>query len=229
MPGFSRALGEHLSAGGRAYVSCLGCDTAAEPLEQRIRGMLGPAQEEFAVLVAEWESLPAVEFVMRLVEAGELDFDRGQRQVAAFRDAGVTQLVRCAVVAARQPESGAARTMRRKMGARTTAEELDAAFEPLPPLPGELLDLPLRVSPWLRLEREAVLHGGEWRDASIILDAQHPFAFRTDCPRWAADMLPRLNGEITPRELLQLYADLDEAEIFLECLLDAGVLRLGAR
>ncbi len=223
-------LGDRLRPGGRAYLSCLGCDTAEAPLEERLAAMLGPARDEFAILVAEWETLPAVEFVMRLVEAGELDFDRAQRQVTAFRQAGATQLVRCAIVAARHqpaPHDGP-RLMRRRMGERTTGAELDAAIDaacdaPAPAI-AALLDQKLSAAPGLRLERESVLHGGDWRETSIVLDAQHPFEFRTDCPLWAADLLPHLDGTKTPRDLLDADVDQEEAEIFLECLLAAGVV-----
>ena len=219
-------LGERLRPGGRAYVSCLGCDTAEAPLEERVAAMLGAAREEFAVLVAEWEALPGVEFVMRLVEAGELDLEQGLRQVGAFREAGVTRLVRCAIVVARQPVADRPRTMRRKMGEGAGGAELDSVFD-APSLATESpLDLPLKPAAGLRLEREAVLHGGGWRETVIVLDAQRPFAFRSDCPTWAAELLPRLDGIRTPREMLGDDVDPEEAEVYFECLVAAGVLRV---
>jgi hypothetical protein len=66
---------------------------------------------------------------------------------------------------------------------------------------------------------------GRWRAYTHVLDCQYPFSFRTDCPEWTADALARLNGTITLREAIgNTSVDLDEAEIFFECLSDAGVL-----
>jgi SAM-dependent methyltransferase len=214
-------LPKHLRPGGRAYLSTLGCDHTDAPLEQRLFRMLG--SDEFRLLVAEWESLPAVEFVMRLVEAGELDFDQGARQVSSFRDAGVTQLVRCAVVVARDAGDGP-QIMRRVMGQATGAAELDAAFEP-PAEIADLLEQRLVLSPWSTLESTSAVSENRWRTFTRVLDCQHPFHFRTDCPEWAAEALARLDGSLTLRQALG-ESDIEptEAEIFFECLVNAGAL-----
>jgi SAM-dependent methyltransferase len=218
LAGFSK----HLRPGGRAYLSTLGCDHADAPLERRLYEMLGPG--EFRLLVAEWESLPAVEFVMRLVEVGELDFDQGARQVRSFREAGVTQLVRCAVVVVRESGDGSP-IMRRVMGQATGAAELDAAFEPMPEISGAL-DQRLVLSPWTTLESTSAVSENRWRSFTRVLDCQHPFHFRTDCPEWAAEALARLDGSLTLRQALNNSdIDLDEAEVFFECLIQAGALR----
>lgn len=216
-------LAEHLRPGGRAYLSTLACDHADAPLEQRLYAMLGST--EFRLLVAEWESLPAVEFVMRQVEVGELDFDQGARQVRSFREAGVTQLVRCAVVVARETDDGPP-VMRRVMGQATSAAELDAAFERVPEMTA-LLDQRLVLSPWTTLESVSAVSENRWRSFTRVLDCQHPFHFRTDCPEWAAEALARLDGAVTLRQVLgDSDVDLDEAEIFFECLVNAGALTL---
>ncbi len=58
-----------------------------------------------------------------------------------------------------------------------------------------------------------------------MLHGEAPFRFQTDCPEWAADALARLDGSVTLRETTPDDVDPDEAEIFFECLVDAGVLR----
>jgi 2-polyprenyl-3-methyl-5-hydroxy-6-metoxy-1,4-benzoquinol methylase len=214
---------KHLRPGGRAYLSTLACDQADAPLEQRLYEMIG--SEEFRLLVAEWESLPAVEFVLRLVEVGELDFNQGARQARSFRDAGVTQLVRCAVVVVRETGHGPS-IMRRIMGQAAGAVELDAAFEPAPEI-ADLLEQRLILSPWTTLESTAAVSENRWRSFTRVLDCQHPFHFRTDCPEWAAEALARLDGSITLRQALG-DSDFDEAEIFFECLVNAGALTLAA-
>lgn len=219
LQGFAR----HLSPGGRAYLSTLACDHADAPLEERLYAMLG--SDEFRLLVAEWESLPAVEFVLRLVEVSELDFDQGAQQVRSFREAGVTQLVRCAVVVVRDVGEGSP-IIRRVMGQGTGAAELDAAFDALPDL-ADVLDQPLVLSSWTTLESTAAVSERHWRSFTRVLDCQYPFHFRTDCPEWAANALAQLDGSVTPREALgDSDVDLDEAEIFFECLVNAGALTI---
>lgn len=220
LEGFSK----HLRPGGRAYLSTLACDHADAPLEQRLYEMLGST--EFRLLVAEWESLAAVEFVMRQVEVGELDFDQGARQVRSFREAGVTQLVRCAVVVVRETGDGSP-VMRRVMGQGTGAAELDAAFAPVPEAV-DILEQRLVLSPWTTLESTSAVSENRWRSFTRVLDCQHPFHFRTDCPEWATEALARLDGSLTLREALgDPNIDLDEAEIFFECLINAGALMPG--
>ena len=175
------------------------------------------------MLVAEWESLPAVEFVMRLIEVGELDFDQGARQVRSFREARVTQLVRCAVIVVREAGDGSP-ILRRVMGQATGAAELDAAFESVPEM-ADLLEQRLVLSPWTSLESVSAVSENRWRSFTRVLDCQHPFHFRTDCPEWAADALAWLDGSITLRQALNdSDVALDEAEIFFECLVIAGAL-----
>jgi hypothetical protein len=160
---------------------------------------------------------------MRLVEVGELDFDQGAQQVRSIREAGVTQLVRCAVVVARDAGEGP-QLMRRVMGQATASAELDAAFDPDPEI-ADLLDQRLVLSTWTKLESASVVSENRWRSFTRVLDCQHPFHFRTDCPEWAAETLAFLDGSVTLRQALgESDIDLDEAEIFFECLINAGAL-----
>jgi hypothetical protein len=160
---------------------------------------------------------------MRQVEVGELDFDQGARQVRSFREAGVTQLVRCAVVVVREAGDGSP-VMRRVMGQGTGAAELDAAFAPVPEAV-DILEQRFVLSPWTTLESTSAVSENRWRSFTRVLDCQHPFHFRTDCPEWATDALARLDGSVTLREALgDPNIDRDEAEIFFECLIHAGAL-----
>jgi SAM-dependent methyltransferase len=122
-------LPQYLRPGGRAYLSTLGCDHFDESLALRVLDMIGPRSDEFRLLIAEWESLPAVEFVIRLVDAGELSFDEGARQVTSFRNGGVSQLVRCAIVVSQEASADGPQLIRRVMGHGTGTAELDAVFD----------------------------------------------------------------------------------------------------
>ena len=44
-------LADHLNPGGLFYLECMLTDRAGEPIEQRVRRMLGPLEEEFDVFV----------------------------------------------------------------------------------------------------------------------------------------------------------------------------------
>jgi hypothetical protein len=114
--------------------------------------------------------------------------------------------------------------MRRVMGQATGAAELDAAFEPVPEITG-ILDQRLALSRWSTLESTSAVSEDRWRSFTRVLDCQHPFHFRTDCPEWAAEALARLDGSLTVRQALgESDFDFDEAEIFFECLVKAGAL-----
>lgn len=218
-------LPQYLRPGGRAYLSTLGCDHHDCSLDRRVLDMIGAEASEFRVVLAEWESLPAVEFVMRLVEVGELTFDQGARQVKSFRDAGVTQLVKCAIVVSRAASDDGPQVMRRVMGDGTTAAQLNAAFSTSGISIDDLLDQKLVLTQWASLEVSSGIDDGRWKAYNRILNCEYPFRFRTDCPEWAADALARLDGTATLREAIGAgEVDLEEAEIFFECLCDAGVL-----
>ena len=89
----------------------------------------------------------------------------------------------------------------------------------------EIREMKLQLRPDVRLEETSFIDQAACRAGVRILDAPGPFAFRTDCPEWAAEALPLLNGSRTVNEVVPESVDGEEAEAFFGCLLDAGVMR----
>ena len=227
-------LAERLRPGGRCYVSAMGADTHDEGLEHRLRAMIGERHAEFDVLVVEREILTPVELVIRWSEEEKLSFEQAWSLSETFLKNRVRRLVRCSIAIARRPAEDAdlePLTERRLAGNATGSAEIEAVLDRVE-RPWMDWDARLRSKPeldeYVRLETIAEMDGDDWRSRRMVLDAQHPFAFRTDCPLWAAGVLAKLDGETTLSEALSdVEEDPDEVEIFLECLFDAGVLTQG--
>ncbi|MBI1354466.1 MAG: methyltransferase [Acidobacteria bacterium] len=222
-------LAERLRPGGRLYAATMGLDTAEAPLEMRVRAMLGEREAEFDVLLVEREVLTPLEFLLPWQEGEGLTFEESWALSEALRERKTVALVRCSLIIARKADDSAPRTLRRKAGKLTDALAIQEALEedsaPLWTSWEELLDLRPELQPGVTLETVSGPDEDEWSPRRRILDAQGPFSFRTDCPKWAAELLPRLDGDRSVREALaDDPVDADEAEAFLNALLGAGVL-----
>ena len=226
---------QRLRPGGRLYAATMGLDTAEAPLERRVRQMLGEREAELDVLLVERETLTPLEFLLPWQEGEGLTFEESWALSEALRERHAVALVRCSLVVARKPDAAAEpRTLRRKAGKLTDAVAIQDALDAEPaPLwtPWEaLLDARLELQPGVTLETIADPDDGGWSPRRRILDAQGPFAFRSDCPEWAVRLLPLLDGERTLREALAESGDgagldPDEGAAFLSCLIGAGALR----
>lgn len=226
-------LSDRLRPGGRLYAATMGLDTGDAPLEDRLREMLGDKRDEFDILLVEREILTPLEFVLPWIEGEGLTFQEAWSLSEALLERKAKALVRCSLIIARhdssQAESVEPRTIRRKAGRGTDAAAIEETLSG-DAVPGwlswdELLEQTFELSPDATLETVSVPHGGAWRPRAAVLDAQTPFAFRTDCPVWAMDALPLLDGRRTLREALDgAEVAPDEGEAFLYCLLSAGVL-----
>ena len=222
-------LANRLRPGGRLYAATMGLDTADASLEYRVREMLGEQHEEFDILLVERETLTPLEFVLPWVDGEGLTFEEAWGLSQVLMDRNARALVRCSLVIARHDGEAEPRTMRRKAGRATDAVAIEEA------LTGggftgwlswdELLEMRLELGPEVTLETTAEPQAGRWRPRTGVLDAQGPFAFRTDCPAWAVELLPLLDGQTPLRELVGgAEIEPDEGEAFLGCLLSAGVI-----
>ncbi len=222
-------LDKYLRPGGRFLAATMVLETADAGVEYRVREMLGDSADNFDILAVEREQLTPLEFILPWQESGELTLDDAWRLSEVFNHLKAKALVRCSLVIARHAEPAEPRTIRRKAGRLTDAVAIEEALAG-PRADGwpswdELLDRPLELSPGVMLETASEAGDGEWAPRRHILDAQSPFAFRSDCPPWAAALFPRLDGRRPLRDLIaDLAIDPDEGEAFLGCLLSAGVI-----
>ena len=217
-------LPRRLAPGGRCYISAMGADTAAAPLETRLREMLGDSSSEFDVVLVEREILKPIQFILPWTEGEEMTFEEAWSLHEAFRERGIRRLVRCSIV---MVHGGAGKTLRMKAGEATQSSDIEAALEVAPKRWldwSEIRELRPTLRPDVRLESKAFLDGGEWRAGVRVLESPGPFAFRTDCPQWAVEALPLLDGSRSIEEVVGRTVDADEAEALFGCLIDAGVV-----
>ena len=225
-------LAVRLRPGGTCHMATMGLDTLDASLEERLRDMIGMAQAEFDLLVVERQVLTPLEFVLPWKEGEDMTFEEAWGLSQALQERRTKALVRCSVLVERRPEPGEPKTLRRAGGSRTGAAEMsyELAREPGAWDWNALLEAVPEMVAQVELETVSLPTDDGWTPRTRILNAEYPFLFRTDCPPWAADLLLRVDGNRTIRELLEpVEGDSEEIELFLECLLDAGVLHLDER
>ena len=221
-------LSARLRPGGSCHLATLGLDTVDAPLESRVRATIGDAEADFDLLIAERQVLTPLEFVLPWKEGEDMTFEEAWGLSQALQTAGAKALVRCSILLERREGQGEPKTLRRAAGQATGAVELahELARERLQWDWDNLLDSAPELAGEIELETVSLPSDEGWRPRTRILNADYPFAFRTDCPAWAAALIPQIDGRRTLRELLApLDVDAEEAEIFLGCLLDAGVMQ----
>lgn len=229
-------LPQRLRPGGRLYLAAMGSDTAEGELEDRLRSMLGDHSDEFDIALVEREIMQPLEFILPWAKGEKMSFDEAWSLHEAFREKGIVRLVRFSLVLERRTEAdGEPLTQRRKAGKGTAGPQIESLLNRNDSGLGVLSDWAdlLAASPepldaWTRLETVSQIDAARWRPVTHVLESESPFAFRTDCPSWAAAALPQLNGNVTLAEALgdETYDD-DEAQVFFGCLFQAGVLRVG--
>ncbi|MEZ5392240.1 MAG: methyltransferase [Bryobacterales bacterium] len=222
-------LADRLRPGGTCHLATLGLDTLEGPLERRLRGMLGAHEAEFDLLLVEREVLTPLEFVLPWKEGEDMTFEEAWGLSQALQTAKARALVRCSILLERRATPGEPKTLRRKGGPATGAPEMAQELHRERPEIDwdQLLDASPEIIGEIELESISLPTEDGWRARTHILNAQYPFVFRTDCPAWAVELIGRIDGARTFRELLDpVDVDQDEVEIFLECLLEAGVLNV---
>ena len=223
-------LPARLRPGGRLYMAAMGADAAEGPVEDRLRAMLGAAASDFDIALVERETLTPLEFLLPWAAGEKMTFEEAWSLHEAFRRKNVERLVRFSLLVERHAEPRETRTLRRKGGQATSGPALESLLQSDPPAYAwldwnELQALRPRLNPYVRLEVVQLVDGGAWRPTTRVLVAEGPFAFRTDCPAWAADALPRLDGSRSIAECIpQGNWTEEEAAMFFGCLLDAGIL-----
>ena len=210
---------------GRFYASAMAVEPKNQPLEARLREMLGASSDQFDLLVAERDALTPTEFLLHWTE-DDLLFEDALALQKEFRERDVRLLIRFALITQRRLD-GRTRTQRLRMGRATRSPHLERAFVGGAAPPDDLLESRPTLEPLVRLETQAQATPEGWRPYLRVLDAAAPFAFRTDLPEWAVEALPRLDGRRTLRQALEgLEVDEQEAEDLFFCLFAGGVLRV---
>jgi SAM-dependent methyltransferase len=238
-------LARHLRPGGTCFCSCMMTDRVHGPVERRLREMLGPAEGEFDVAVAQSRTYDPITFYAGQAREGKIEWASVARRQEAFEGMEITQLVLGSMLLRRRAADDAAAaplTERRRMSdgtvagdfawlldreARTRAAALAASPDGLRPRAGPGVQV--------RTEHEHVAAGWIAQDCQVVAVA--PFTAQMYCPSWIAPLLMRCDGATSARALLDWLraegfapADADEVHFagMLLRLVDAGVLEVAA-
>lgn len=220
-------LPDHLRPGGHFHCTCTATDRRDAPLETRLRSMLGPAADEFDIAVVVTSEFDPTEYYVRLAIAGRGTWPEAEQWHHHFTALGVVKMVYATIAITRHERPHAPFTVRRLVGSATSADGMQrlvhaadesassAAFE-------RLLDsrplVPAHVS--LRTEHRREAEG--WTMHGCTLATTVPFDVRLPCPPAMVEVIGRMDGTRTVREL---YAELSRSRDLAE---DASIERLAS-
>jgi len=206
-------LHTHLRPGGQLCCNCLLTERQGEPLEDRVRGMLGPNAGEFDLVIAQWASQDLAPDYPRWTRE-EHDLEAQTQRVLTLARLGVEKLVFVALIIQRRGTARPVVTTRRLVSPHTSAADLQWVLRWLvanadgdPARLRRLLDSRPRTSPRTELRSRSVLRDGEWLMDECALVTAAPFAVQASCPAWYPIFLARCDGAVTVREHLQHLRD----------------------
>ena len=206
-------LADHLRPGGRFYCDCMMTDRVNEPLEVRIRGILGPDHAEFDVLVGQIRVIEPEALLGGSLETGRMSADVVAAQRARFRQLGIEQFVDVGVLIRRRRAAGTPVTYRRVVSAETRAVHLGRFLDYASSVAdwehgsSRFLDARPRASPHVELLSRSVLQNGKWGVTASSLVTHVPFSVQAECPIWFATLLTWCDGQATAREQLLRLRD----------------------
>lgn len=198
-----------LKPGGLFYLDCMMTDRVGDPTEQRLRRMLGPAEDEFDVVVFRRGIIAAKQYHANQLAAGRLRPEAFVRQREWFTRVGIEDLVAVQVLIQRRLSPRAVVTRHQTLGDQTTADDLlwlvryaSGTVEWGPDEIHRLLDARPRAIPGTELRMDLVLKDGDWSRVTTKIGTNRPFGTSVPCPPWFPDLLRRCNGQLTARDHL---------------------------
>jgi methylase of polypeptide subunit release factors len=210
-------LAAHLRPGGQFYCDCVMTDRRGAPLEQRIREMLGPAHEEFDVLLGTAGTFDGDGYLARLAQAQKVLHTRPESELSWHRALidrlEIERFVNAAFLIRRRLEPRPVFTRRRAVSPETGPAHYQwymrwaAAAEGWPDAP-PILDAPVRRVERTELRSRSVCGPAGWTVVDASLATRTPFACELRCPTWLASLLARCDGVVTVRDHLRHFRDI---------------------
>jgi methylase of polypeptide subunit release factors len=202
-------LVEHLNPGGLFYLDCAMADRSNEPLEPRMRRLLGPEEDEFDLIVFRNGLIEAKVYQAEQLATGRMSPEVFARQKEYFKRMGIRGLVTIQAIIQRRVAKRPVVTRRYVLGDGARAEDLlwlvrylSATVEWGSEETHRLLDTPLRALPMSEVRVRSVLRDGCWTPVSTTIGTSGPFAAESPCPAWFPGLLARCDGRTTAREHL---------------------------
>jgi SAM-dependent methyltransferase len=234
-------LPDFLETGGEFHLTCVASDRAGAPLEQRIREMIGEAEQEFDLLLVTHYLMSPGEYYGRLAASGRISYTLAEERTFLFRQLQAEQIVYCSATLRRHGSERAPFTLRRERREGSEAAEAEwllrwstrVAEEDVA---GMLLDSRPRLLPHARLHVTHRVEQGEWKVDNAKVMVEYPYVRTVDLSLNAAMLLTLCDGEHTVREILAriqaagaIPSEVPEAAFaeFIRELVTEGVLGVG--
>jgi hypothetical protein len=233
-------LPDVLRPGGMFCAVCAAWDTAELPLEQRVRGWLGPRADEFDVLLGVETELRPAELAEQLARPERRVGGTVEEWEARFREAGLACHVYGALALARRTAAGSPADLRTWLGATTRGADLERALAALADRAMQIaagtraqaLDkLRPRPAEALGVHVEYATRAGALVPAEVMLATQEPFRSRTRIDPWMLALISAFDGTHRPGEVLAALRarrgvpegfTLEDLRRLLELLLERG-------
>lgn len=214
---FTRALlaglPEFLEPGGRYFMTCVATDRVKAPLEERVRAMIGPANEEFDVVVAVRVARDPVDYFHALARAGGTTEQDAEAKIAAYAAIQAEKLVYASMAIERHASPRSPFTARRSVGTAQIGASLEwqlnwVRLRESPAFAARMLESRVRCREGLHIQSNQRLVNGSWQLERVDVTAEAPFRTSVECSTETAAILTRCTAPIVLRDLARdLVAD----------------------
>jgi|SRR5215469_11238848 len=216
-------LAQHLEPGGRCYCKTLGSDREV-PFEQRVRQWLGPSENEFDVLVAQWDEKPVPQFFAELSLAGdnaEQDFKNWLEFATRVK---MRTFLNCMIAVQRRESDRPVFTVRRYFSPKSDPASIEwlmtwqtAAMLRDPAT--TILGSRPRTSQGVQLSFKRRHVADDWVPVEFRIETEYPFANDGVLEQWMPALFSYCTGEVTTADI---FARLKAEQLVAEGTSDAA-------
>ena len=194
-----------LRPGGRFHSLQVASDREGESFEQRIRKWLGPADEEFDVLVLVHGRFTPLEFLANNQLRSQFTPEGLREWVGLWEDTRTESMIYATVIIERHDQPRQPITHRVRKGSGYTGRELEWLMDWLKAtVQPDHVEMLLNCRPAARTDCELCemrrLEDGRFQPEHFSLEIPGPFASTLSCEEWLTEVLPRCDGTRTWRE-----------------------------
>lgn len=214
---FTRALlaglPEFLEPGGRYFMTCVATDRVNAPLEERVRGMIGPSNGEFDVVIAVRVARDPVDYFHAVARAGASSAEDAEAKIAAYTSIGAEKLVYASMGIERHASARTPFTARRSVGAAQIGAALEwqldwVRLRESPSFSSRMLDSRVQCREGVQIRSDQRVVGGSWNVERLEVSVEAPFRTSVECSAETAAILTRCTAPISLRDLARdLVAD----------------------
>jgi SAM-dependent methyltransferase len=195
-----------LEPGGLLYLTCVASDRKEGRLEERLRQFLGPAAQDFDLLLVVRFQADPVEYRVRSIVRSQGSLESMKDWPAQVKQLGIEALVYSHIYLRHRIGTRPVFTRRRKLGPQTTVAEvlwaldLEAALQE-PGAAAGLLGRRVRVLPTSSMQIRYSYADG-WIPAETSHLTDWPFLATIRGPFWLSDLLQRCDGSVPVGEVI---------------------------